>query len=134
MVDGYSYDESMKHDGYGLTQRMWFTPVFTPFYVWTRTWPIEKVNIYIPTNNIYHIHLSYKDTERSILTNFFNINAYLASNYVEVDVYLTADEYNRIKNGALVHFDSDLYIPVEIQAFDPSGSNPSTLKLMKKIN
>ena len=133
MVDGYDYEESMKHDGYGLAQRFWYTPVATPFYVWTRTWPVEKVNIYIPTNSSYHINLSYKNTERSILTNFFNINAYLASNYVEVEVYLSADEYNRIKNGALVRFDYDLYIPVEISAYDPSGNNKTTLKLMKKV-
>ena len=65
--------------------------------------------------------------------NYFNITPYLASNYVKVDVYLTPEEYKMIKNGALVHFDSDLYIPVEISGYDPSGSNPTELKMMKKV-
>lgn len=139
MIDGYDYEESMKHDGYGLSQRFWIKPKATNQWVWTRTYPPEQIWIYEPTNlytnyrDVY-FNLSYKDTEDSILTNFFNINAYLASNYVEVDVYLSADEYNRIKNGSLVHFDSDLYYPVEVSGYDPSGYNPTTLKLMKKVN
>lgn len=138
MIDGYDYEESMKHDGYGLPQRFWFRPSNTNCYVWTRTYPPEEINVYSPTNlytnyqDIY-FNLSYKDSESSILTNFFNINAYLASNYIVVDVYLSASEYNRIKNGSLVHVDSDLYIPVEISGYDPSGSNPTELKLMKKV-
>lgn len=139
MIDGYDYEESMKHDGYGLSQRFWIKPNATNQWVWTRTYPTEQIWIYLPVNlytnyrDVY-FNLSYKDTENSILTNFFNINAYLASNYVEVDVYLSPDEYNRIKNGSLVHFDSDLYYPVEISGYDPSGYNPTTLKLMKKVN
>lgn len=138
MIDGYDYEESMKHDGYGLSQRFWFKPSNSGCYVYTRTYPPEMVMLYEP-KNIYtnyrdvYLNLSYKSTENSLLTQFFNINAYLASNYVEIDVYLTADEYNRIRNGSLVHFDEDLYIPVEISGFDPSGNNPTTLKIMKKV-
>lgn len=139
MIDGYDYTESLKHDGYGLAQRFWMKPEQTNAYVWTDVYPAQRVTVYLPTNlytnyrDIY-FNLSYKDTEPSILTNFFNINAYLSSNYVEVDVYLTPDEYNRIKNGSYVHFDSDIYIPVEIEGYDSTGYNPTTLKLMKKTN
>lgn len=138
MIDGYDYEESMKHDGYGLAQRFWFKPSNSGCYVYTRTYPPEMVMLYEPTNmytnyrDVY-LNLSYKNDESSLLTEFFNINAYLASNYVEIDVYLTAEEYNRIKNGSLVAFDKDLYIPVEISGYDPSGNNPTTLKLMKKV-
>ena len=138
MIDGYDYEESMKHDGYGLAQRFWFKPSNSGCYVWTRTYPPERVFLYLPTNlytnymDVY-LNLSYKNTENSLLNQFFNINAYLASNYVLIDVYLSADEYNMIKNGALVHFDSDLYIPVEVSGYDPSGNNATTLKLMKKV-
>jgi hypothetical protein len=68
------------------------------------------------------------------LTEYFSINAYLASNYVNIDVYLSADEYNMLKNGAMAHFDSDLYYVCSIEGYDPSGYNPTTLKLMKKVN
>jgi hypothetical protein len=138
MIDGYDYLESMKHDGYGLAQRFWFKPSNSGCYVWTRTYPPERVFLYLPTNlytnyrDVY-LNLSYKNTENSLLNQFFNINAYLASNYVLIDVYLSADEYNRIKNGALVKFDDDLYIPVEVSGYDPSGNNATTLKLMKKV-
>lgn len=138
MIDGYSYEESMKHDGYGLSQRFWFRPTLTDAYVWTRTYPVEKVNVYVPSNQWSNgdglvLNLSYKTTEKSLLSEYFNINAYLASNYVEVDVYLNPMEYYRLKNGALSHFDSDLYEVVEITGYDPTGYNPTTLKLMKKV-
>ena len=139
MIDGYDYTESLKHDGYGLAQRFWMKPEQSNAYVWTDVYPPQRVTVYLP-NNLYtnyrdiYFNLSYKDTEPSILTNFFNINAYLSSNYVEVDVYLTPEEYNRIKNGSYVHFDSDIYIPVEIEGYDSTSYNPTTLKLMKKTN
>lgn len=138
MIDGYDYPESMKHDGYGLSQRFWFRPSMTLAKVWTRTYPVESVDIYLPSNlwtngGSMVCNLSYKTTEKSILDNFFGITPYLASNYVEVEVYLNPEEYNMVKNGCLVHLDSDLYIPVEITGFDPSGYNTTTLKLMKKV-
>ena len=137
MIDGYDYEESMKHDGYGLSQRFWFKPKATTSYVWTRTYPTEMVQIYEPhnmwTNNIDYLNLSYKVTEPSLLKRYFNITPYLASNYVTVEVYLSPDEYKMIKNGAMVRFDSDLYIPVEISGYDPTNNDKTTLKMIKKL-
>lgn len=138
MIDGYDYVESMKHDGYGLTQRFWFRPDPTLAKVWLRTYPVENVEIYVPTNKWSNgsnmvCNLSYKTTEKSLLNTFFGITPYLASNFVEVEVYLSPQEYNMVKNGAMVHFDSDLYIPVEISGYDPSSYNPTTIKMMKKV-
>ena len=133
MIDGYNYEESLKHDGYGLPQRFWIRPTKTNAYVWTESYPTERIDIYTVSNVKDGVNLSYKDTERSLLSEYFNIKAYLASNYVEIEVYLTSEEYNRLKNGALVHFDSDLYEVVNIDGYDPSGFNPTKLKLMKKV-
>lgn len=133
MVDGYPYEESVKHDGYGLAQRFWFKPKATDCFVWTER-VREQMMLYTPSNVKDGLNLSYKNTERSLLTDYFNIKAYLASNYVEVDVYLSPEEYVRIKNGAYVHFDSDIYIPVEISGYDSTGYNPTSLKMMKKVN
>ena len=138
MIDGYDYDESMKHDGYGLSQRFWFRPEPTNSYVWTRTYPVERIWLYEPKNlwtnyrDVY-LNLSYKTNEMSLLKQYFNITPYLASNYVTVDVYLTPEEYKSIKNGCLVKFDSDLYIPVKIDGYDPTGANTTELKMMKKV-
>lgn len=133
MIDGYDYEESMKHDGYGLPQRFFFRPQQSSAYVYTRTSPSERVQVYLPSNSYLDLNLSYKTSEKSLLAEYFNVEAYLSSNYVTVEVYLTPDEYNRIRNGSLVHFDSDLYNVVEIEGYDPSGSNKTTLKLMKKV-
>ena len=56
-----------------------------------------------------------------------------SSNYIQVDVYLTPKEYYEIKNGAMVHMDSDLYYCGEITGYDPSNRNKTTLKLIKKV-
>lgn len=138
MIDGYDYDESMKHDGYGLSQRFWFRPKASTCQVWTRTYPPEMVTLYTPVNlwtnyrDIY-LNLSYKTTEPSLLQEYFNITPYLASNYVNVEVYLSPEEYKMIKNGSMIHLDSDLYYPVEISGYDCSGNNPTELKMIKKV-
>lgn len=138
MVDGYDYNESEKYDGYGLTQRLWYKP--TPFnyssnnqaYVYTDTYPQEKLYLYTPTNVRNGVNLSYKNSERSLL-DYFNIKADLSSNYVNLDVYLTPEEYRLLKNGGRVHFDSDLYDVISIEGYDPSGNERTTLKLMKRV-
>lgn len=142
MVDQYDYKDSEAHDGYGLTQRFWFQPSMQPYvdpqmhslptYVYTDSYPQEMVYLYVPTNQYNGLNLSYKDSETSLL-DYFNIKANLSSNYVTVDAFLTADEYNLLKSGGRVEFDSDIYDVVEIQGYDPSGGNKTTLKLMKQI-
>ena len=131
MIDGYDYTESMKHDGYSLPQRFWYRPTATDCYVWTRTFPAEEVNIYTTSNQYNGLNLSYKVTENSILKKYFNIEADLSSNYVTVEVYLTPEEYKRLKDGAYVRFDKDTYKVVEIQGYDPTCYSTTELKMMK---
>ena len=133
LIDGYDYEESRKHDGYGLTQRFWFKPQKVEGVELPIKAMDETVQVYVPTNNQGNFNLSYKNTEESILSKFFNVSSYLASNYVEVEVYLNPQEYNRIKNGALVKFDSNLHYVCEIKNFDPSGARKTTLILMTKV-
>ena len=134
MIDGYDYTESMKHDGYGLTQRFWFKPEVTELSVWTNTYPAEEMFISTPKNVLEGLNLSYKDTENSLLQRYFKPQAYLSSNIIDFEAYLTSDEYNLIKNGAYVHVDKDVYIPLEISGYDCGGDNPTELKLMKRVN
>lgn len=133
MIDGYDYEESMKHDGYSLTPRFWFKPDATGLSVWTRTYPAEELFIYTPKNVLEGLNLSYKDTENSLLSRYFKPQAYLSSNIIDFEAYLSSDEYNLIRNGATVHVDKDEYIPLELSGYDPSGQNPTELKLMKRI-
>lgn len=131
MIDGYDYTESMNHKGYNLPQRFWYRPTATDCYVWTRTFPAEEVNIYTTSNQYNGLNLSYKVTENSILKKYFNIEADLSSNYVTVEVYLTPEEYKRLKDGAYVRFDKDTYKVVEIQGYDPTCYSTTELKMMK---
>lgn len=133
MVEGYGYDEAMKHDGYSLTQRFWYRDQVSQEYIWLSDHMHEQVFLTYPMNQWEGFNLSYKDTEKSIVTEYFNISPMLSSNYVKIDVHLNPDEYNSIKGGALVHFDSDLYYTSEISGYDPSGNNTTTLKLIKKV-
>ena len=133
MAEGYGYDEAMKHDGYSMTQRFWYRDQVSQQYVWLSDHMHEKVYLTYPMNSWNRFNLSYKDSETSIVTEYFNISPMLSSNYVKIDVHITPDEYKDIKGGALIHFDSDLYYCGQINGYDPSGGNTTELKLIKKI-
>lgn len=133
MAEGYGYDEAMKHDGYSFTQRFWYRDQVSQEYVWLSDHMHEKVFLTYPINTWNRFNLSYKDTEKSIVTEYFNILPMLSSNYVKIDVHITPEEYNEIKGGALIHYDSDLYYCGQISGYDPQGGNPTELKLIKKI-
>lgn len=133
MAEGYGYEDAMKHDGYSFTQRFWYRQPPSSQYVWLSSHMVENVFLSYPINMLDGFNLSYKDTETSIVTEYFNISPMLSSNYVNVETYLTPKEYNEIKGGALVHFDSDLYYTSEISGYDPSGGNTTKLKLIKKV-
>lgn len=133
MAEGYGYDEAMKHDGYSMTQRFWYRDQVSQEYVWLSDHMHEKVFLTYPMNSWNRFNLSYKDSEKSIVTEYFNISPMLASNYVKIDVHINPDEYKQIKGGALIHFDSDLYYVSQINGYDPQGGNPTELKLVKKI-
>lgn len=137
MLDGYDYSDSLQHDGYGLSQRFWFKPKQTTCNVWLDVYPQESVTIYQPSNlytnyrDIY-FNLSYKTTENSLL-DYFSICKNIDSNYVEIEAYLTNEEYTLLKSGARVVFDSDVYYVSNIEGHDPSQANPTKLKLIKKV-
>lgn len=133
MAEGYGYEDAMKHDGYSLTQRFWYRGEPSQQYVYLSDHLKEQVFLTYTKNEINGFNLSYKDSEKSIVTEYFNLSPMLSSNYVTIDVYINPEEYNMIKGGALVHFDSDLYYTSEISGYDPSGGNQTTLKLIKRV-
>ena len=130
MIDGYSYEESMKEDGKGLPIRYWFRNSPTNYTVNVN----NKYPVYITTtsNERDGIELSYKNKEGTLLTRYFNIQPNLSSNYVDLECYLTAQEYLLLKNGANVIYDSDVYIVSEIGGYDAMGINPTKLTLIKQ--
>lgn len=130
MIDGYSYEDSMKEDGKGLPLRYWFKGKNTGFQV--------KINgkypvyIYDTTNQYKGISLSYHNKDKTLLPRYFNLNPDLSGNYISINCFLNAYEYSLLKNGANVIFDSDVYIVSEIQGYDAMGLNQTELLLIKK--
>jgi hypothetical protein len=126
----------MKHDGYSFAQRFWYRQNLSSDYVYLSSilsnGTREIVRLTYPMNSWLDFNLSYKDNEKSIATEYFNIHPLLSSNYVTVEVYLTPQEYKLIKDGALVKFDSDLHYVSEISGYDPSGNNKTKIKLIKR--
>ena len=133
MADGYGYEEAMEHDGYSKTQRFWYRQSPSSEYVYTSDMFHDRINLSYPVNYYNNFNLSYKNTETSILTEYYNCTPLLASNFVNVSTYLTPMEYKAIKGGACIHFNDDIYYVSEINGYSPDGHNETELKLLKKV-
>ena len=124
-------DDAMKHDGLSLKQRLWFRDQTTQETF--RMWNNDEVVITIPSETYWDYVLNYKQEIGSMVDKYFNIIPMVDSNFAIVEVYLTPFEYNMLKNGAMVRIDNDLYIVSEIQGYDCTGNNLTSLKLIKVI-
>lgn len=133
-IDRGDVESYMLKDGYSLNPRFWFRTNYiadsanTVYNISGET----DVNFYLPSNNYKEMELNYKDRQSNILSNFFNLSQSVESQYVEVECYLTAEEYFHLKNGANIIFDSDVYKVVEIGKYSVTRRNPATIKMMKK--
>ena len=125
-------DDAMKSDGLSLKQRLWFRD--KPTQEKFRMWNGEEVEISIPTDTYLDYIINFKNQTGSMLDKFFNIIPMVDSNFVTVECYITPFEYVELKNGAMVKFDTDLYLVSEISGYDPTGNNLTTLKLIKVVN
>ena len=125
-------DDAMKSDGLSLKQRLWFRD--KPTQETFRMWNGEEVEISIPTDTYLDYIINFKNQTGSMLDKFFNIIPMVDSNFVTVECYITPFEYVELKNGAMVKFDTDLYLVSEITGYDPTGNNLTTLKLIKVVN
>lgn len=125
-------DDAMKSDGLSLKQRLWFRD--KPTQETFRMWNGEEVEISIPTDTYLDYIINFKNQTGSMLDKFFNIIPMVDSNFVTVECYITPFEYVQLKNGAMVKFDTDLYMVSEISGYDPTGNNLTTLKLIKVVN
>lgn len=132
MIDGYDYTDSLKYDGYGLPMRLWSKPSKTDAYVWLDSYPAEKVDIYTVGNMVNGLNLSYKNTEKSILTEYFSIYPNTSTNYLTVELYLSSNDYIMLTNGGRVRIDSDIYYVTEIEHFSLEGDDKTVLKLLKR--
>lgn len=124
-------EDSQKKDGHGLKQRLWFKDQNTQETL--EMWNGEEVTVTIPVNEYNGCTLNFKNEQGSLLDRYFNVTPRTDSNYLTVECYLTPDEYIRLKNGAFTKFDDDLYLVSEVIGYDPSGTNRTELRLIKKV-
>lgn len=134
MIDNYKMEESMENDGKGQRQRWWFRyPADNQHYIVDRVYN-QPIYLAIPKNtNDDGFELSYKNKENTLLTRYFNILAMPESNLVNIEAYITPEEYTRLKGGAPIQVDNDIYITCEIKGYDPTGNNTTEIIAMKKI-
>lgn len=123
-------DDAMSKDGLSLKQRMWFRQQSEQESL--QMWNGDEVVVHIPTDSYNETTLNFYNRQGSLLDRYFNIVPRTDSNYLTVECYISPVEYLQLKNGAYCKFDNDLYIVSEIQGYDPSGSNTTELKLIKK--
>lgn len=131
MIDNYKVEESMKTDGKGLPQRWWF-----------RGDTLSDIPFTDVNGNTFHVTLTknekdgvildYTTNGRTLLTEYFNITAFTNSNYVTAETYLTASEYQLIRQGAPIRLDSDIYYTCKITGYDPTGNNTTQIQALKK--
>lgn len=125
-------DDAMAKDGLSLKQRLWFRDQTSQetLQMWNGK---EEAVLSIPMDEYNGCTLNFKNEKGSLLDRYFNVTPRTDSNYLTVECYLTPMEYIQLKNGAFTRFDNDLYIVSEISGYDPSGSNTTELKLIKKV-
>lgn len=125
-------DDAMKYDGLSLKQRLWFRE--QPTQLKFRMWNGDDVDITLPSDTYQDYVMNYKQEVGSMLDKYFNILPMVDSNFLIVEVYITPFEYYQFKNGCMAKIDNDLYIVSEIQGFDPTMTNLTSLKLIKVVN
>jgi hypothetical protein len=139
-IEGFDYEGNAKYDGRGFKQRFWFrnSPTTDLKYKLPVNYEYDKTDDWYQITTISNykqygsnvVYLNYNNGTNTLLGKYFNVDINSASDEVEVEVYLTPDEYRQISMGASVHFDDNLYKVMEIQGYDPSGVNPTKLKLL----
>lgn len=131
MIENYKYEESMQIDGKGLPQRWWFRQSPNNNITFTTT-NGEDFHPSIPINTKDGFNLNYFNTSNTLLTRYFNINAYVSSDIIEFETYLTPQEYIALKQGAPVRINSDMYYICSLTGYDASGYNTTKIRCMKK--
>jgi hypothetical protein len=127
-----NYEDLMKEDGYSKTLRYYFR---TDGAIGTLTTVYDGVPydwVIAPKNFYNGVNLSYKTTESSLLDRYFNLYTDVSGEYVELETYLTAEEYLKLTKGVGVKYDYNIYLLSSISGFDPSGKNKTKLKLIRK--
>lgn len=143
-IEGYKYEEMSRNDGRGFKQRFWFRQ--PPYENTSSSWYMLPTNgmydslnvqwfqLTLPTNSKVigneTVYLNYRKGANTILGKFFDIDFDSENEEVDIEVYLTPLEYQKIVRGATVQFDDNIYRVMKVQGFDPNGLNKTKLSLI----
>lgn len=128
--DGTTYPDAMQAKSTDLPLRFWYQDgiLAGSFNFGGSAIQLAKVSGELGALSI----LDYKNKKASILRNYFKIFVNSASNYSEIEVYLTPVQYAKLNGVALVRLNGDLYQVAEITGYDPTGKNKTKIKLIRK--
>lgn len=129
-----SYPEAMQKRDTGLALRFWYADgllndIGADFEYNGSPLSIVKVSGALPDLSI----LSYENRRLTILDNYFTLPIDGSSHYTEVETRLTPDQYERFNGTTMAMFNRDLYYVAELSGYDPTGRNPTKIKLIRKI-
>ena len=117
--DMHDANDSMSKDSYSDTQRFFYISPQSNLTLPLASYGNESVYITTTQNNYEDFWLSYKNTEKSLLSEYFN-GSFVNSSANEVlikDVLLSPEEYKQLKGGAMVKFDRDAYLCEKIENY-----------------
>lgn len=126
-----AYVDAMLKRDTNLAQRFWYFDGALPGSYDFNGAPmvLAKVSNELANQSV----LNYKNAKNSILNNYFTIIISPASHYTELAAYLTPAEYQAMNGSIKIKFNGDLYYIAELNAYDPTNNNQTTLKLIRKI-
>ena len=121
-IEQYDYEGQAKNDGRSLKQRLWFRNAPTSHklpcndnYLKADEWYNITTTTNEKTIDNEVVYLNYNNGTNTLLGKYFNTNFDSANDEVDIEVYLTANEYKDITNGAMVKFDDSLYKVLEVE-------------------
>lgn len=144
-IEGYKYAEMAKNDGRSMKQRFWFrgeplkikdfvdvsnrgymSELFVILPV-SSTWkcaaeiPYYNVTLPVPTKTINGetMYLTYENKENTLLRKFFNVGWSSSNDCVNVECYISPQEYVDLCKGRNVHFNDDIYEVLNVKNYDP---------------
>jgi hypothetical protein len=79
------------------------------------------------------ITLTYENKPNTILNAYFTVLVNAGSHYTELEGYLTPVQYSQLDGSVMAMFNGDQYYVAEVSAYDPTGRNKTTIKLIRKI-
>jgi hypothetical protein len=82
-------------------------------------------------NSDNDFEISYKDKENTILNTYFTLIRTNDKNFTEIELYLDASDFEKMKGNYLIRFNGDLYIVSSVENYSILGLDKTKLNLIR---